>query len=233
VKILKFIPNLFTLANLFVGCLAVVYGLRGDLNTLAIFVSIGLLFDFFDGFFARLLKVDSKIGVQLDSLSDLVTFGLTSSIVLMYLINNSTLVLENDSNFYNHIFVLAFVVTLASSYRLAKFNIGDRNHEFNGLPTPANAIFIVFLPFFMEKFKLLGLFDNLYFLIFLVFFSSYMLVSNHSMISLKLKYSNFDKNKLLLLILLSSIVLIILYGLASFPIIIIIYILVNILRSVL
>ena len=76
-KILNFIPNFFTLANLFVGCVAVVYCVMCDLKTLAILVSIGLICDFFDGFFARLFKVDSDIGVQLDSLSDLVTFGLT------------------------------------------------------------------------------------------------------------------------------------------------------------
>ena len=147
-KILNFIPNFFTLANLFVGCVAVVYGVMGDLNTLAILVSIGLVCDFFDGFFARLLKVDSDIGVQLDSLSDLVTFGLTSSLVMMHLIGNSTFVIENSSVFYaNQIPIIAFLITLASSYRLAKFNIGDKNLEFRGLPTPANAIFIVFLPF--------------------------------------------------------------------------------------
>ena len=116
-KILNFIPNFFTLANLFVGCVAVVYGVMGDLNTLAILVSIGLVCDFFDGFFARLLKVDSDIGVQLDSLSDLVTFGLTSSIVMMHLIRNSTFIIENSSVFYaNQIPVIAFLITLASSY---------------------------------------------------------------------------------------------------------------------
>ena len=135
-KILNFIPNFFTLANLFVGCVAVVYGVMGDLKTLAILVSIGLVCDFFDGFFARLLKVDSDIGVQLDSLSDLVTFGLTSSIVMMHLIRNSTFIIENSSVFYaNQIPVIAFLITLASSYRLAKFNIGDKNLEFSGLPT--------------------------------------------------------------------------------------------------
>ena len=232
-KILNFIPNFFTLANLFVGCVAVVYGVMGDLNTLAILVSIGLVCDFFDGFFARLLKVDSDIGVQLDSLSDLVTFGLTSSIVMMHLIRNSTFIIENSSVFYaNQIPVIAFLITLASSYRLAKFNIGVKNLEFSGLPTPANAIFIVFLPFFIEKFELLILFKNIYFLIFIVLLSSYMLISNYPMMSLKLKNLNFNQNKILLIILLISLTLLIIYGFASLPIIIIIYILVNFIRLV-
>ena len=74
-NLLKFLPNFFTLTNLFVGCVAVVFGVIGDLETLAILVSVGLVCDFFDGFFARLLKIDSSLGIQLDSLSDLVTFG--------------------------------------------------------------------------------------------------------------------------------------------------------------
>ena len=75
-KIFNFIPNFLTLSNLFFGCIAVVYGVMGDLEKLALFVSLGLVCDFFDGFFARLLKVDSKLGVQLDSLSDLIILRL-------------------------------------------------------------------------------------------------------------------------------------------------------------
>jgi CDP-diacylglycerol--serine O-phosphatidyltransferase len=100
------------------------------------------------------------------------------------------------------------------------------------LPTPANAIFIVFLPFFIEKFELLILFKNIYFLIFIVLLSSYMLISNYPMMSLKLKNLNFNQNKLLLIILLISLILLIIYGIASLPIIIIIYILVNFMRLV-
>ena len=99
-KVFNFIPNFLTLSNLFFGCIAVVYGVVGDLEKLALFVSLGLICDFFDGFFARLLKVDSKIGVQLDSLSDLVTFGLTSSVVMVDLIGSSSFVIENSSNFF-------------------------------------------------------------------------------------------------------------------------------------
>ena len=98
-KIFNFVPNFLTLSNLFFGCIAVVYGVMGDLEKLALFVSLGLVCDFFDGFFARLLKVDSKLGVQLDSLSDLITFGLTSSIVMLNLIGSSAYVIENSSNY--------------------------------------------------------------------------------------------------------------------------------------
>ena len=76
-KLLKFIPNFLTLTNLFFGCLAVYYGIMGDLETLAYLVLAGMFCDFFDGFFARQFKIDSQLGIQLDSLSDFVTFGLT------------------------------------------------------------------------------------------------------------------------------------------------------------
>ena len=106
-KIFNFIPNFLTLSNLFFGCVAVVYGVMGDLEKLALFVSLGIICDFFDGFFARLLKVDSKLGVQLDSLSDLVTFGLTSSIVMLNLIGSSSFFIDNPSGRGLYIFSLS------------------------------------------------------------------------------------------------------------------------------
>ena len=112
-KIFNFVPNLLTLSNLFFGCIAVVYGVMGDLEKLALFVSLGLVCDFFDGFLARLLKVNSKLGVQLDSLSDLITFGLTSSIVMLNLIGSSAYVIENSYNGFVSLFpFLAFLITL-------------------------------------------------------------------------------------------------------------------------
>ena len=193
-KVFNFIPNFLTLSNLFFGCIAVVYGVVGDLEKLALFVSLGLICDFFDGFFARLLKVDSKIGVQLDSLSDLVTFGLTSSVVMVDLIGSSSFVIENSSNFFISILPYsAFLITLSSSYRLAKFNVSSKNTNFFGLPTPANAILIIFLPQFIERFQLELFFENVFVLMLLVFFSSYLLISNHKMFSLKINNLEFNQ----------------------------------------
>ena len=232
-NLLKFLPNFFTLTNLFVGCVAVVFGIIGDFETLAILVSVGLVCDFFDGFFARLLKIDSSLGIQLDSLSDLVTFGLTSSVVIMNFIGNSTYVTENSSNIIiSNLPYFAFLIAIASSYRLAKFNIAKYSNEFKGLPTPANAVFIVFLPFFIERFNLSDLFENIYFLFLIVCFSSYMLISNHKMISLKLTNFNFKENKLLLILIICSIILLAFFGLASMPIIILLYIFLNLLRFI-
>ena len=151
----------------------------------------------------------------------------------MNFIGNSTYVTENSSNIIiSNLPYFAFLIAIASSYRLAKFNIAKYSNEFKGLPTPANAVFIVFLPFFIEKFNLSDLFENIYFLFLIVCFSSYMLISNHKMISLKLTNFNFKENKLLLILIICSIILFAFFGLASMPIIILLYILLNLLRFI-
>lgn len=233
-KIFNFIPNFLTLSNLFFGCVAVVYGVMGDLEKLALFVSLGIICDFFDGFFARLLKVDSKLGVQLDSLSDLVTFGLTSSIVMLNLIGSSSFVIDNSSNFIISLLpVSAFLITIASSYRLAKFNLSSVSEtNFSGLPTPANAILIVFLPQFIERFQLELFFENIVVLMILVLISSYLLISNHKMFSLKISNLKLSQNKAIYILFFSSVILLIYFGLASFTLIIILYIVLNLLRAI-
>jgi len=234
VKIFNFIPNFLTLSNLFFGCIAVVYGVMGDLEKLALFVCLGIICDFFDGFFARLLKVDSKLGVQLDSLSDLVTFGLTSSIVMLNLIGSSSFVIDNSSNFIISLLpVSAFLITIASSYRLAKFNlISVSETNFSGLPTPANAILIVFLPQFIERFQLELFFENIVVLMILVLISSYLLISNHKMFSLKISNLKLSQNKAMYTLFFSSVILLSCFGLASFTLIIILYIVLNLLRAI-
>jgi len=233
VKLLKFIPNFLTLTNLFFGCLAVYYGIMGDLETLAYLVLAGMFCDFFDGFFARQFKIDSQLGIQLDSLSDLVTFGLTSSIVILQLIESSSFVVNNSSSSYvKFVPFIAFLITVASSYRLAKFNVNSIDSNFKGLPTPANALLIVFIPFFIDYFEISALFQNIYLLVFLVLISSYLLVSNQAMFSFKLKNLSFKENKLIYFFVLLSILLIAIFGFASIPIIIVIYIITNFLRFI-
>jgi len=233
VKLLKFIPNFLTLTNLFFGCLAVYYGIMGDLETLAYLVLAGMFCDFFDGFFARQFKIDSQLGIQLDSLSDLVTFGLTSSIVILQLIESSSFVVNNSSSSYvKFVPFIAFLITVASSYRLAKFNVNSIDSNFKGLPTPANALLIVFIPFFIDYFEISALFQNIYLLVFLVLISSYLLVSNQAMFSFKLKNLSFKENKLIYFFVLLSILLIAIFGFASIPIIVVIYIITNYLRFI-
>ncbi len=238
-KFLWFLPNTFTFLNLFFGCIAVVFGVKGDLNSLVIFVLLGLVCDFLDGFFARILNVKSKIGVHLDSLSDLVTFGLTSSIVMFTLLSNSNYIIESNSNSYIRLIpYLSFLIAIASSYRLAKFNLDNHDSHFNGLPTPANALLIIFLPYVFEIDFLsnyVTFLQNSFNLIFIIIISSYLLISNLEMPSLKLKgffttRNNFNgfNNRDIFLIISGS--LLIGFKLAAFPIIIIIYILLSLFR---
>ena len=124
------------------------------------------------------------------------------------------------------------MITVASSYRLAKFNVNSIDSNFKGLPTPANALLIVFIPFFIDYFEISALFQNIYLLVFLVLISSYLLVSNQAMFSFKLKNLSFKENKLIYFFVLLSILLIAIFGFASIPIIIVIYIITNFLRFI-
>jgi len=235
-KYAKFIPNLFTFLNLFFGCVAIVQGLKGDLFLLAIFVLLGIVCDFFDGFFARILKVNSQLGVQLDSLSDLVTFGITPSIVMFSYLSNSDFILENSSHYLvKFVPYLSFIITIASSYRLAKFNLDNSLNHFKGLPTPANALFIVFLPFFFElEFisNYSNLLENTVFLLIIISFFSYLLISNIEMPSFKVSLSEFFiKNKILKsLFILFSIGLLSWLSLGGFSPLILAYIVLGFLR---
>jgi len=149
-KIVSFIPNLFTLGNLFCGCLAIIYAFNWQLDWAAYMVFLAAFLDFFDGFFARLLKVDGELGKQLDSLADMVSFGVVPGIVI-YQVLSVTEIAVHDTFFVLHDFFyikyLALIIPIFSCYRLAKFNIDTRqSNGFLGLPTPANAIFFCSIP---------------------------------------------------------------------------------------
>ena len=156
------IPNIITLLNLLCGCLAIVFAFDGNLVWSAYLVGIAAVLDFFDGFVARALKQYSEIGKQLDSLADMVTFGVVPGVVMFQLIKGSFM-LEKYTSFLKSwdgvskpnvtvdapvlICSIAFLITLFSALRLAKFNIDTRQSEsFIGVPTPANAILICSLP---------------------------------------------------------------------------------------
>ena len=143
-----FIPNLFTLLNLLSGSVAAIFAVNGNLNWAAGFVFAGIIFDFFDGFLARHLHVESDLGLQLDSLADMVTSGLVPGIVMYKLLEWSN---TSGWEFVVWMPYIGLMVTLASAYRLAKFNIStDQKEYFIGLPTPANALLILSLPLMLS-----------------------------------------------------------------------------------
>jgi CDP-diacylglycerol--serine O-phosphatidyltransferase len=145
------IPNLFTLTNLFCGCLAIVYAFSLELEKAGYFIFIGALFDFFDGFVARLLKVHSEIGKQLDSLADVISFGLAPGIILFQFLTISQFayfIPIEQRTFHTIAFAsIGFLVSIFAAYRLAKFNtLIDTSSDFTGLPTPAMAFLVASIP---------------------------------------------------------------------------------------
>lgn len=139
----KHIPNIVTCCNLVCGCIATYCAFHHGHQVAFVFILLGAIFDFFDGMVARALGVSGRLGVELDSLADCVTFGVAPSAMLFTLFNHVAYpqVMANEFFFYVMPFT-AFLMAAFSAMRLAKFNIDERQHtEFIGMPTPANAIF--------------------------------------------------------------------------------------------
>ena len=137
----KHIPNTITCCNLICGCIATGFALKGDFSMAMTFIVMGAVFDFFDGFMARLLHVSSAIGKELDSLADCITFGFAPAAIVSALLRLAPLPVANET--FAMVFpYVAFVIAAFSAIRLAKFNLDERQSTtFYGLPTPANALF--------------------------------------------------------------------------------------------
>lgn len=225
------IPNLFTLLNLFSGAVATIFAVNGKLEWAAWAVFLGIFFDFFDGFFARRLKVESELGLQLDSLADMVTSGLVPGIVLYKLIEMSDISGWISGNWIPY---LGLIVTLASAYRLAKFNISsDQKSYFIGLPTPANALLILSFPLIISYHNndsINSIILNPYFLISLVVMSSILLNAPIKLIALKFKTWDFGSNITTYMLLILSVVFLIVLKVAAIPIIILTYIMLSLLN---
>lgn len=241
----KHIPNLITLLNVFCGCVAVVFAVMNRLEVAALFVFLGIFFDFFDGLAARVLKVQSDLGVQLDSLADMITSGLVPGIVLYQLLGmslhggwNSGHALPLATLELAHVPLLpflGFVVTLASAYRLAQFNLDEEQvASFTGLPTPANTLFILSLPlilYYHNNDLLNNLILNQWFLIGLIVVSTYLLNSNTKLFALKFKNLSFKDNALRYTFIGVSLVLLLTLKFLAIPAIIIFYVVSSILND--
>lgn len=240
-QIKKHIPNTITLLNLASGLLAIIAIFKGYYDEAFIFVSLGIFFDFWDGFFARKFNVSGELGLQLDSLADVVTSGVVPGLMLFKLFQD---IQEDDTSkyflteeFYYMGFVpyLGFIVTLASAYRLAKFNIDTRQTDsFIGLPTPANALLIMSIPMIQYAGTHEWLVDALYnpfVLLGIAILSAYMLNAEIPLFSLKMKDFSWDKNKLHVLFLVLSVVLLFLLGFTALPVIILLYVALSVINN--
>ena len=236
----RFIPNALTLLNLLCGSIAVIFVINDNFVTASLFVFLGIFFDFFDGFAARKLNVQSELGIQLDSLADMVTSGLVPGLVMYKLLNLSDTSwgeINSDSilnfNEISLIPILGLAITLASAYRLAKFNIDeDQQAYFKGLPTPANTLLIISLPLILEfqnNDAINAIILNKWFLIALTVLSCYLLNSSIKLFALKFKDWSFKNNAIRYIFILLCIVLLIVLQFAAIPLIILVYIILSLL----
>ncbi|WP_264531294.1 CDP-alcohol phosphatidyltransferase family protein [Flavobacterium sp. N502540] len=233
-NIKKHIPNLITLINLFCGCIAVVFVSQENFLMAFCMVSLGIFFDFFDGFFARLFKVSSPLGLQLDSLADMVTSGVVPGYVMYSLFLKSAD--PNNEVALTIVPFLGFIVTLGSCYRLANFNIDTRQTDsFIGLPTPANALFILSLPLVIDFSDSLFIFEmltNHWVLLGIALCSAYILNAEIPLFALKIKKFTVKDNVLQIVFLLISLVLVVLLQYMAIPLIIIIYVLLSVANNI-
>lgn len=221
------VPNTITLLNLFSGCIACVFAFQSDYLWAGFFVCLGIFFDFFDGFFARLLNVKSDLGLQLDSLADMVTSGLVPGIIMFQILGSA---LNPDFSLVNFDFLtidsvalIGFSITLASAYRLANFNIDQQQTEsFIGLPTPGNAIFVISSGILLEQLQLT--YSSLI-LILLCVISCYLLNAKLSLFSFKFSSYDFASNWYRYILIIGSIAALLMFELVAVPFIVVGYIL--------
>ena len=232
----KNIPNTITCLNLLCGCAAVTFAFHDRLDLTAWMIALALVFDFADGMFARLLKVHSELGKQLDSLADMISFGLVPGVVVYQLLLrslNNPLATE-DNLFINIIPYFGYIITVFSALRLAKFNMDTRQSDsFIGLPTPANAMVFVSLPLVLTTTPsfLNSLILNSWFLISFSFLMSMMLIAEIPLFALKFKSFSWKENNFKYLFLLFSLLLIFLLSYAAVPLIIFLYILISLILN--
>lgn len=220
----KHIPNTITLMNLFCGCIALDFAAKNQFEMAFLLVCIGIFLDFFDGFFARLFKVSSPLGLQLDSLADMVTSGVVPGYVMFAMLKSST---DNVLIPY-----FGFIITLGACFRLANFNIDTRQTDsFIGLPTPANTLFVMSLPLILSQYNsifILEIFSNQWFLIGISVLSAYIMNAEIPLFSLKIKQFSLQKNLLQIVFLASSFFMLLVFKYLGVAVVIVFYVLLSI-----
>jgi len=208
-KLLKQIPNIFTLLNLFFGCLAIIYAVQTGLTLTvdsngenlvvipekiymaSVFIALAAVIDFLDGFVARLLNASSEMGKQLDSLADVVSFGVAPGMIIYQFLRLSY-AQQPDGLDINVLWLMpAFIVPCAGAYRLARFNIDtEQSYGFKGVPIPAVGLLIASFPliyWYINQAWAISLLTNIWFWYAIIFIVSYLMVSKLPMLALKFK----------------------------------------------
>ena len=219
--IVRNIPNSITCCNLISGCIATYNAFLGDIRMALLWIIVGAVFDFFDGMSARLLKVSSPIGKELDSLADDITFGFAPSAIIFYELS----IMEYPSELLMlkpYLPYFAFVMVAYSALRLAKFNLDERQSlGFIGLPTPANALFwgalFVGAQNFMESTAYM-----------LPVVSCWLLIAEVPMFALKFKQWGWKGNEVKYIFLISCLPLLMIFGITAFSVIIAWYVVLSV-----
>ncbi|EAY27661.1 CDP-diacylglycerol--serine O-phosphatidyltransferase [Microscilla marina] len=219
------IPNMITCGNVLCGCVGIVAASQGKLIEAVYFILAGMVFDFADGLAARLLRAYSDIGKQLDSLADMVTFGVLPGMVLFQLLA------QNEPKWAAY---GGFLLTIFSALRLAKFNIDTRQTDsFIGLPTPSAALFVGSLPLIIHQQPAYKTFIEQPVTLFAVtIFLSFLLVAELPLFSLKFKNFGWADNKIRYIFMFLSVLLFVLFKFLAIPFILLMYVLLSFLSSV-
>ena len=232
------IANIITLANLTCGLISIIFAFQGDLKMASFCIFLGAFFDFFDGLVARLLKVSGELGKQLDSMADMVTFGVAPGMILfhfMYYLNHDVIFRIASAEGFFFPEILALLIPIFSAVRLANFNIDTRQTtSFIGLPTPALAIFIAAMP--NIDFDLFPMFVDLKFLIALSVILPLLLVAEIPLFSLKFSASENLTSRLNIFritLILTAVVLLFVFQFAAIPFIVILYLILSLLNNIL
>jgi len=231
------VPNAITAMNLVCGSMSVFFAVDGQLGWAAVFIFAAAIFDFLDGFAARLLKAYSAIGKELDSLADMVSFGLAPAAIVftmleLTLFGKNYHIQDIDTSFSLWVtLITSLVIPVAGAFRLAKFNTDDRQSEqFLGMPIPANAIFFASLALILElgtNAAIVPVILNKYTLLSAIFACSFLMVSELPMFNLKVKNLKLKENALRFLFLGITLLMLVFLQLYALPLIIIWYVLLS------
>jgi len=246
---MKQIPNIFTLLNLICGCVAIVYTMQNGITIqydaegaqfidlskkiwmASLFIALAAIVDFLDGFVARLFNASSEMGKQLDSLADLVSFGVAPSMILYQFLRMSYAAAEGGINISIFLLVPAFILAAAGAYRLARYNLNNsQQHGFKGVPIPAVGLLIASLPLIYwnsTNATILNLITNKWFLYLLIIFVSWLMVSRLPLIDLKFKNLSLKSNLSKYILVIFSVLVAAVFHWLAVPIIFIAYIILS------
>ncbi len=231
------IPNIITLANLFCGLCAIIFAFQGNLQLASFCIFAGAFFDFFDGLAARLLKITVDLGKQLDSMADMVTFGVAPGFILFHIMcDSSQEILFRSATVEGFFFpaILALLIPIFSAVRLANFNIDTKQAtSFIGLPTPVLAIFVASLPL-IDKYQQLSMLSDLRFLIVITVILPLLLVAKIPLFSLKFSKEEgmaSNLNIFRITLILASLILLFVFQFAAIPFIVILYLILSIVNN--